>query len=114
VESGALVIATVNAELAGGCFLVDEPSPEWTGHPGVALYLHKLVVARSHSGRGVSTHLLDSCVRRARELHVPRLRLDCWDGNARLRALYRTAGYRELEAVASLGYLVRLFELEVE
>lgn len=109
-RSGQMVIATQQEEVAGDCFLVDEPGPEWNGHRGLAVYLHKLVVARSHSGSGVSGRLLDWCHHRALELGRPRVRLDCWDGNTRLRAFYRAAGYRELEAVPSLGYRVRLFE----
>jgi GNAT superfamily N-acetyltransferase len=113
-DAGQLVVAAAEGELVGGCFLVDEPAPEWAGRKGRALYLHKLVVARSHAGRGVSCRLLDWCAERAGERGVPCLRLDCWDGNAALRAFYREAGYRELDAVPSYGYAVRLFELELE
>ena len=38
------------------------------------------------------------------------MRLDCWDGSSALRSYYRGAGYCELDAVESHGYLVRLFE----
>ena len=113
-RAGGLLVARSEGDLAGGCFLVDEPGREWTNHPGVALYLHKLVVARAHSGRGISARLLDWSKSRARELGIPRVRLDCWDGNERLRAFYRAAGYQELEAVKSLDFEVRLFELAVD
>jgi GNAT superfamily N-acetyltransferase len=112
-RAGALVVATRDGGLAGGCFLVDEVGSEWTGHRGTALYLHKIVVARPHAGCGVSAKLLEWCADQAQRRGVPRLRLDCWDGNDRLRALYRTLGFRELEAVPSRGYEVRLFEREV-
>jgi protein-tyrosine phosphatase len=113
-RSNGLVVARSDGDLAGGCFLVDEPMAEWATHSGAAFYLHRLVVARAHAGCGVSAGLLDWCKNRARELGVPRVRLDCWDGNERLRAFYRAAGYRELEAVPSHGFIVRLFELEIE
>jgi hypothetical protein len=45
---------------------------------------------------------------RARGIEL--LRLDCWDGSARLRAYYRAAGFAELEAAPSHGFRVRLFE----
>jgi GNAT superfamily N-acetyltransferase len=109
-RAGELVIARDAAALAGGCVLTADPTPEWDGHAGDALYVHKLVVARSQAGSGLAQRILDWCARRAGERGVSGLRLDCWDGNARLRALYRDAGFRELEAVPSLGYEVRLFE----
>ncbi len=114
LRSGGLAVATSGHELAGACFLVDEPSREWAGKAGPALYLHKLAVARAHAGRGVADQLLGWCVERARERGVPLLRLDCWDGNATLRAYYRAAGFLELDAVESLGYSVRRFELDVD
>jgi GNAT superfamily N-acetyltransferase len=112
-RAGRLVAARSGAELAGGCTLVPDPTGEWAGRSGRALYLHKLVVARSHAGRGVAREILAWCEARARASGVPRLRLDCWDGNAKLRSFYRDCGYRELEAVPSHGYSVRLFERDV-
>jgi GNAT superfamily N-acetyltransferase len=111
-RNGGLVLVCCGSELAGGCFLVGESGPEWRGRPGAALYLRKLAVARSHAGRGVAGSLLDWCRDRAGERGVP-LRLDCWDGSVKLRAFYREAGFRELEAVPSHGYAVRLFEMEI-
>ena len=107
------MVARSESELAGGCFLVPQPGPAWAGHSGEALYLHKLVVSRAHAGQGLAQRLLAGAEERARGAGVSRLRLDCWDGNARLRAFYRDAGYRELEAAPSLGYAVRLFEREL-
>jgi GNAT superfamily N-acetyltransferase len=112
-RSGCLVVAPSEAERAGGCFLVPDPTSEWDGHAGEALYLHKLVVSRPHSGQGLAHRLLAWCEQQARADGVPRLRLDCWDGNAKLRTFYSAAGYREMEAVPSFGYTVRLFELEL-
>jgi GNAT superfamily N-acetyltransferase len=113
-DVGHLVIARVGDDLAGGCFLVPETNPEWRRHPGDAHHLHKLVVARRWAGRGVGAELLAWCAARTRDFGVSRLRLDCWDGNDALRAYYRDAGFHELEAVPSHGYLVRLFEREIK
>ena len=112
-RSGQLVVARSGAGLAGGCTLVPYPTPEWRSDGEASLYVHKLVVARSHAGQGIARSVLVWCEDRAREEGVARLRLDCWDGNARLRSLYRGYGFRELEAVPSIGYAVRLFEREV-
>jgi GNAT superfamily N-acetyltransferase len=113
-QSSGLVVARSAAGLAGGCCLVSDPAPEWAGRAGDALYLHKLVVARPYAGQGLAHRLLAFCEERARAGAIVRLRLDCWDGNAKLRAFYRAAGFRELEAVPSFGYSVRLFERELE
>jgi GNAT superfamily N-acetyltransferase len=105
-----LVVARCGAALVGGCFLVEEPNDAWAARPAPALYLRKLAVARSHAGRGVSGRLLAWCAEGTRARGFPQLRLDCWDGSAALHSFYRAAGFRELEAVPSHDYLVRLFE----
>jgi GNAT superfamily N-acetyltransferase len=110
---GHLIVARSGSDLVGGCALVPHPPPEWEGRPEPSLYVNKLVVARSHAGRGISHRILAGCEDRARAHGILRLRLDCWDGNLKLRSLYRACAYRELEAIASHGDLVRLFELEL-
>ncbi len=112
-RSGWLVIARSESELVGGCTLVPHSSPEWSGRDEPALYVHKLVVATSHSGQGIARDLLAWCEQRARAMGVQRLRLDCWDGNSKLRALYCEHGYRELDAACVNGYWARRFEREL-
>ena len=112
-RSGHLIVARSGSDLVGGCALVTHPTSEWAGRPEPSLYVHKLVVARSHAGQGIAQRILRWCEERARAEGVPRLRLDCWDGNAKLRSFYRACTYREREAVPSHGYSVRLFELEL-
>jgi len=112
VREEGLLVARAGVRLAGACFAVAEPTPEWQGRPGRALYVHRLVVARTHAGTGVPARLLAACDARALAAGVPALRLDCWDGNHRLRELYRGLGFDELEAVEVLGYRVRLFQRE--
>jgi GNAT superfamily N-acetyltransferase len=109
-RDGHLMVARSESDLVGGCILVPHAAPEWYGHTEPSLYVHKLVVARSHAGQGIAQRILAGCADRARALGARRLRLDCWDGNAALRSFYRACAYRELEAVPSHGYLVRLFE----
>jgi hypothetical protein len=59
-RSGCLVLARTETDLAGGCFLVSDPTPEWEGRARSALYLHKLVVALGHAGRGVASRRASS------------------------------------------------------
>ncbi len=112
-RSGYLVVARSGADLAGGCALVPYPTPEWEGRGGASRYVQKLVVSRPYAGQGIAHQVLAWCEDRAREEGAPRLRLECWDGNTKLRSLYRECAFRELEAVAKEDYLVRLFEREL-
>jgi GNAT superfamily N-acetyltransferase len=110
LEEGVLVLARAQDRLAGGCILTRTPTPEWDGHGGDAIYLHKLVVARFAAGRSLGQRLLAWSERWTAGQGAPLLRLDCWDGNQWLRRYYRDAGFDERESVESHGYPVRLFE----
>lgn len=112
-RSGHLLTARSGSILAGGCILAPSSTEEWAAHASPSLYVHKLVVARTHAGQGLGARILADCEARARAAGVMRVRLDCWDGNAKLRSFYRACGYRELEVVPAHGYLLRLFELEL-
>jgi GNAT superfamily N-acetyltransferase len=109
-ESGSLVLAHHESRLAAGAILASAETPEWSARPGRAIYLHKLAVARFAAGQRLGQVVLARCEQEVVRAGFDRLRLDCWDGNAKLRAYYRSADFQELEAVPSHGYLVRLFE----
>ncbi len=113
LNEGVLAMACDRGRIAGGCIVTREPTAEWAERPGAAGYLHKLAVARSFAGRGLGAELLDWAERWTRSQGLAALRLDCWDGNEALRGYYREAGFDELEAVESHGYLVRLFDKSV-
>jgi ribosomal protein S18 acetylase RimI-like enzyme len=111
IQSGFLVTARSDTGLVAGAIITRQPTAEWVRLPGPgAIYLHKLAVSRMASGRGLGRQLLSHCELLARQDGATQMRLDCWDGSSSLRSYYRSAGYRELEAVESHGYLVRLFE----
>ncbi|GGO24125.1 hypothetical protein GCM10010116_48540 [Microbispora rosea subsp. aerata] len=73
----------------------------WTpaDRPGDALYVHKLAVSRTYSGRGLGEALLDWATLRAAAHDRPYLRLDCAKDNPRLQAYYRRAGFRHVRTV---------------
>jgi GNAT superfamily N-acetyltransferase len=110
VAHGGLVVARAGGELVGGCVATTLAVPAWNARREPPLYVAKLAVKRTHAGCGVATRILAAGEAHARATGHTRLRLDCWEGNARLRAYYRDAGFAELEAVAEHGYEVRLFE----
>jgi ribosomal protein S18 acetylase RimI-like enzyme len=111
VGTGSLITARSSRRLVGGAIITPEPTAEWAGLPGPgAIYLHKLAVSRVASGQRLGRRILAYCELGSQQEGATRMRLDCWDGNAALCEYYRSAGYSELDAVESHGYLVRLFE----
>ncbi|GLW08453.1 hypothetical protein Misp01_35830 [Microtetraspora sp. NBRC 13810] len=82
---------------------VDEHAdPEfWTGDddPAAALYVHKLAVARSLSGRGVGDVLLDWAGLLALAGGKRWLRLDCAKGNRGLQDYYRSRRFGHVRTV---------------
>jgi len=61
--------------------------------PDEAFYLHTLGVSRSVAASGLGNALLDHSCEITKQRGFPELRLDCWDGNVRLRRFYAEAGF---------------------
>ncbi|MGH1561311.1 GNAT family N-acetyltransferase [Mumia sp. DW29H23] len=62
---------------------------------GDALYVHGLMVRRTHRGRGLGGVMLDWVAGRVRDAGRATLRLDCAAANTALRAYYVGLGFRE-------------------
>lgn len=84
-----------------------------------ALYVHRVVVRRSHAGRELGARLLDWASSVAlRKIGYPLLRIDVWTDNEALHGYYRDqgfilCGFREAEELVP-GYPARaLFERRV-
>ncbi len=90
--------------------LTSEPGEIWRHRPGEAIYLHKLVVARSVSGRGLGLALLEAAASWSKDTGSAWLRFDCWDGNEVLKAYYERWGCQSLGTAEEHGYSVRLLE----
>ncbi|GIH77732.1 GNAT family N-acetyltransferase [Planobispora longispora] len=73
----------------------------WTPQdsPDAALYVHKLAVARSHSGRGLGEALLDWAGLRVLAEGRRWLRLDCSKDNPGLQDYYRRQRFTHLRTV---------------
>ncbi|GIH91858.1 GNAT family N-acetyltransferase [Planobispora siamensis] len=73
----------------------------WTpaDRPDAALYVHKLAVARSHSGRGLGEALLDWAGLRVLAAGRRWLRLDCAKDNPGLQDYYRRQRFTHLRTV---------------
>jgi GNAT superfamily N-acetyltransferase len=60
-----------------------------------ALYVHRVIVSRSHAGLGLGAALIDWAAGAAtRQIGAPRLRIDVWTTNRDLHAYYRSHGFR--------------------
>jgi glutathione S-transferase len=118
-QNGSLYVALDGAAdtVAATVFLDEEPPVVWKDgsiHSSVdqqgisCLYLSGLVVARFAAGCGAEVlELVGSEVSRR---GFRRIRLDCFDGNSRLREFYNDAGYTDCGAVPEEDWYVRLFE----
>jgi ribosomal protein S18 acetylase RimI-like enzyme len=59
----------------------------------VAGYLHALWISREFAGLSLGAALIDDAARLTAEAGREWLRLDCWEGNASLRAFYEKQGF---------------------
>jgi len=69
-----------------------------------ALYVHRLIVARSMSHKGLGAELLDKVTRHARKQGAEFVRVDVWTTNAALHCYYRQHGFRHVRTVDLPGY----------
>jgi len=73
--------------------------------PGVALYVHKLAVARRAAGRGVAQALLRQAEIETAAAAIPHLKLDCRADRPKLQALYESAGFQRVDERVVFGWL---------
>lgn len=100
---------------AVGSFKLQSTDPEiWPeAKPREALYVHRLVVAREHTGSGVGTSMLRAAERVTASLGIPYVRLDCGAPVKRLVRYYTEAGYRFIDERQVGPWLLARFERRV-
>ncbi|MFC0004447.1 bifunctional helix-turn-helix transcriptional regulator/GNAT family N-acetyltransferase [Micromonospora siamensis] len=103
--AGLFLLATLNAEPVG-CGAVKL-------HPGAPAEIKRVWVAESVRGLGVGRRLLNELERRAAERGWHRIRLDTNRNLTEAIALYRSAGYREVEAYNTERYAHHWFEKQL-
>lgn len=94
VRDGARIIGTVTVD--------DFADPEfWTPEddPDDALYIHRMVVARSASGQDVGGQMIAWALDRTRALGRTWLRLDAWRTNPALHDYYLQHGFEHVRTV---------------
>lgn len=114
ISRSQLVVATCGPAIVGACTLSPNDPEFWPDAPeGLAAYLHKLAVRRSHAGREVSSRLISMCRELARDWGRTKLRLDC---HPNLRALYERLGFSHVDTFYPRGdasYVVERLEVGV-
>ncbi|WP_433253896.1 GNAT family N-acetyltransferase [Streptosporangium sp. CA-135522] len=102
IEEGTMYLLDTSDGPAATIALDGHADPEfWAADddPGSALYVHKLSVARAHSGRGLGEALLDWAGLRVLAVGRRWLRLDCSKDNGRLQDYYRGQRFAHLRTV---------------
>lgn len=95
---GSTVVGTVTVEPDGD---PDFWTPAERAEP--ALYVSKLVVARSHAGQRLGEALLEWTRETAASQGRTWVRLDAWRSNDQLRSYYTSRGWEWLRDVADVG-----------
>jgi ribosomal protein S18 acetylase RimI-like enzyme len=85
-----------NADVRAACRLLRSDPAVWGEQSDDAGYVHGLVIDRACAGAGLGRRLLDLVAERVRGSGRQFLRLDCVEGNPRLRSYYRELGFREV------------------
>ncbi len=92
---GSRIVATIT---------VDEfADPEFwqeCDEPSAALYVHRMIVARNYSGRGIGEALIDFASEIAARRGKKWLRLDAWRTNLALHRYYLHLGFKHVRTVS--------------
>lgn len=102
LERGVCFLAFEDSKPIATIQVDDFADPDfWTPEdlPDTALYVHRMAIARAHSGSGVGSQLLAWASERAATQGKRWLRLDAWKDNQGLHRFYRNAGFNLLRIV---------------
>ena len=113
LDQGWLITTMAEGEMVAGCLLTRLAPPEWLDKTTGAAYIERLTVSRTYAGQGLGRSIVGACADLGYQEGLGALRLDCWAGNETLKALYRGLGFRDVAEVASDGYQVCLFEMNL-
>lgn len=96
VAEGQWHLASQGGSPLGALRLLWSDEPVWREDDRFSAYVHGLMASRRAAGTGVGRALLAWAEDQARARNAPALRLDCVEGNARLRSYYRDLGFLEV------------------
>jgi ribosomal protein S18 acetylase RimI-like enzyme len=97
IERDEVLVVREGGRVVASLTIVDDDPFVWSGLTRAdAAYVHRLVVARSHAGRGWGQAVLAAAEERLRQRCRTVVRLDYVASNDKLGELYRRLGYREV------------------
>lgn len=97
VELDEVLVVRDDGRIVATVTLTAEDELVWAGRACAdAAYVHRLIVARSHSGQGLGSAILAAVEECARRRGATVVRLDFVASNGDLGAFYRRRGYREV------------------
>lgn len=101
-EGRTWVVPDADGELLGTITLARPDADFWTraDSPDSAVYVAKLITARSAAGQRLGGRLLDWAGGVARDQRLPWVRLDVWRDNVRLQRYYLDEGFEHVRTEA--------------
>ncbi len=110
---GNLWLVTKDGEIVA-TFRTARHDKVWDGDARPALYIHALA---GKPGRNTSRTVIAWAVAHAKANDLHAVRLDCWSGNEKLKALYRSLGFTYVDDVAesdeTRSWFSSRFELQI-
>jgi GNAT superfamily N-acetyltransferase len=102
ITSGTCWVAEHNGKVVATITVDDYADPDfWQPEEAdEALYVHRMIVSRSHAGHDVGATLLTWADHLAQAANRPLLRLDAWRTNQALRRYYESQGFTHLRTIA--------------
>ncbi|UQI49783.1 GNAT family N-acetyltransferase (plasmid) [Streptomyces sp. HU2014] len=101
-EGRTWVVPATNSKLLGTITLARPDSDFWkrADSPESAVYVAKLITARSAAGQRLGGRLLDWAGSVARDRQLPWVRLDVWRDNLKLQGYYLNEGFEHVRTEA--------------
>jgi GNAT superfamily N-acetyltransferase len=114
IDAGELYLVMVRNRPVGTVIFQLHDKTYWPDMPeGDAAYIHKIILRRSATGKGLGAQIIAWAKEKARSLGMTYLRLDTEAARAKLCALYESAGFtRHSFRQVGRHYVIR-YEMEV-
>lgn len=109
------VYLLIREDQAVGMFTLQSSDPEYWGtlNEEGCSYLHRLTVRSSWRGKQLGGAMIAWAAKRTKELGRRALRLDCWDGNAKLNRMYAGMGFVHKGTGKKQGRGYNLYEMNL-
>lgn len=98
-----------------GMFTLQSSDPDYWGafNEEGCSYLHRLTIRSSWRGKQLGGAMIEWAAQRTKQLNRRALRLDCWDGNAKLNRMYESMGFVRKGSGEKQGRGYNLYEMNI-